>query len=83
MGRAVLRDGPPVHRFRREMGIAVLTDNGAISLDILHFPARVLVIRATRAVTGSDSNPGHGSADLLARRAVLREPGFTAGRTDL
>jgi hypothetical protein len=29
-----------------------------MSTDILHFPARVLVIRAARAVTGSDSDPG-------------------------
>ena len=50
-----------------------------MSKDILHFPARVLVIHAARTVTGSDSDPGHGSADLLARRAVLRSPGFAAG----
>jgi hypothetical protein len=36
---------------------------------------------AARAVTGTDSDPGHGSADLFARRAVFRSPGFTAGRT--
>jgi hypothetical protein len=43
-------------------------------MDILHFPARVLVIQAARGcsglVTDSDFNPGHGSARLLVRRAV-------------
>jgi len=45
----------------------------AMSKDILHFPARVLVIRAARAVTGSDSDAGHGSADYSpdVRSSVL------------
>ena len=30
VGRAVLRDCPPVHRFRREMGIAILSDHVAV-----------------------------------------------------
>ena len=60
-----------------------LSINSLLSYVYRHsaFPARVLVIRAARAVTGSDSDPRHGSADLLARRAVLRPPGFVAGRT--
>lgn len=30
VGRAVLRDGPPVHHFRREMGITMASDHVAI-----------------------------------------------------
>jgi hypothetical protein len=47
----------------------------AISADILHFPARVLVRRRQRAGTRSVFVPEPGSADLLAPRAIPSSPG--------
>jgi HSP90 family molecular chaperone len=45
----------------------------AISKDILEFRERVLVIVATRGVSTSDADPGHGSVRLLVRpRGPLR-----------
>ena len=54
---------------------------GAISTDILHFSARVLVDQSARVVKGSESDPGHRFADLLPRRAIPGCPSFAAGRT--
>ena len=47
-----------------------MTERTAISTDILHFPARVLVIQAARLLWNGDPDPGHGSGHLLVRRAV-------------
>jgi hypothetical protein len=53
----------------------------AISMDILHFAARLLVIQAASGCqTGSYPNPG-GSAILLVRRAVPGSFGFASRRT--
>ena len=54
----------------------------AISTDILHFPARVLINSGSKGPrTGSHPDPGHGSAHLLVRRAVTGSPGFASRRT--
>ena len=58
-----------------------LKDVRAISTDILHFSARVLVDQSARVVTGSESDPEHRFADLLPRRAIPGCPRFAAGRT--
>jgi hypothetical protein len=58
--------------------LELLTDCGAISTDTLHFPARVLVVQAARLLTGGDPDPGHGSVDLLVRRAAPLLPASPA-----
>ena len=55
---------------------------GAVSADIPHFPARVLVIQGGKGLlTGTDPDPRHGSARLLVGRAIHGSPDLTSGRT--
>ena len=64
-------------------GLIAVAPCRAMSTDILHFPARVLVIRAARAVTGSDSDPGHGppiySRDVRSSVLSASPPDVVAG----
>ena len=53
----------------------------AISTDILHFPARVLVRQAAMSWNAQRLFPGQGSADLLAPRAIPRFPDCASGCT--
>ena len=54
----------------------------AICTDILHFPARVLVVQAARAADGTATLiPDTVLVHLLVRRAVRGSPGFSARRT--